>query len=75
MTDTNAKPSIVIDDINYNIEDLNPEAIKLVEHLQVCTNEISRQEHLINVLRVGYDNLIILLKAELTKAEESGDNG
>ena len=67
---TDTKPTITIDDTSYNLEDLSPEAIKLVDHLHVCTNEITRQEHLIGVLRAGYDSLVAVLKVELTKAEE-----
>lgn len=61
---------IVIDDVEYQYEDMTPKAQALVNHVADLDRKIGSAQFNLDQLAVGKQAFISMLKEELTKVEE-----
>lgn len=64
------KTPIVIDDVEYQYEDMSQQAQMLVNHVADLDRKLNAAKFNVDQLQVGKDAFIQLLKQELTKTEE-----
>ena len=67
----NEKTTIMIDDIEYNLEDMKPEEQLMINHLADLDRKIRSSEFNLDQLKVGRDAFMSMLKKSLdTPIEE-----
>lgn len=63
--------TIVIDDVEHNLDDMTDEQKMLVNHCLDLDRKISSASFALDQLRVGKDAFVKMLKESLTPAEET----
>jgi hypothetical protein len=63
--------TIVIDDVEHNLDDMTDEQKMLVNHCLDLDRKISSTQFNLDQLRVGKDAFVKMLKESLTPAEET----
>jgi hypothetical protein len=69
MAETKKTP-IVIDDVEYQLEDMSQEQQMLVNHIMDLERKISASRFNLDQMTVGKDGFIQMLKQSLEKKEE-----
>jgi hypothetical protein len=66
----NKKTPVVIDDIEYNFEDMTDEQKTLVNHVADLDRKIASSRFNLDQLQIGHDAFVSLLKKALEPKEE-----
>lgn len=70
----NEKTPIVIDDVEYNYEDMSQHQQLLVNHITDLDRKISASQFNLDQLNVGKSAFVQLLKEELSKEDDSSSS-
>ena len=70
----NEKTPIVIDDVEYNYEDMSQHQQLLVNHITDLDRKIGASQFNLDQLNVGKSAFVQLLKEELSKEDDSSSS-
>ena len=69
----NEKKTIIVNDVEHNIEDLNEQQIAMVNHISDLDKKLGNLGFNLDQLNVGREAFVNMLSASLAKAENVED--